>query len=222
MRIGGAFGVTCEVNTIRELPVFLKPATTGGELQRQNIMEFITDLWIPILVGTFALQFASTMAWMVLPHHFGDHATVPSEADLMDWVSDQEIPAGSYMFPYPETAAEMNSKEHQERYAKGPRGTLHVYSPVSMPLNILKTLLYFFCTVGTIAYITHVACPPGAETTTFLRVFRIAGTIGVLTYASSGVLDRIWFVRRMWTTMVDGVVFGLIVGIVFAVLWPAG
>lgn len=183
-------------------------------------MEFMNDLWIPILVGTFVLQFASTMAWMVLPHHFDDHATVPGEEDLMDWVGDQNISAGSYMFPYPETAAEMNSKEHQDRYAKGPRGTLHVYKPVSMPLNILKTLLYFFCTVGTIGYITHVACPPGAETTTFLRVFRIAGTIGVLTYASSGVLDRIWFVRRMWTTMVDGAVYGLIVGIVFAVLWP--
>ena len=78
-------------------------------------MEFITDLWIPILVGTFALQFASTMAWMVLPHHFGDHATVPGEADLMDWVGGQKIPAGSYMFPYPQTAAEMNSKEHQQR-----------------------------------------------------------------------------------------------------------
>jgi len=120
-------------------------------------MEFITDLWIPILVGTVALQFASTMAWMVLPHHFNDHSTVPGEDDLMDWVTDLKIPAGSYMFPYPETAAEMSSKEHQERYAKGPRGTLHVYRPVSMPVNILKTLLYFFCTVGTIGYITHVA-----------------------------------------------------------------
>ncbi len=183
-------------------------------------MEFIIDLWIPILVGTLVLQFASTMAWMVLSHHFGDHAKIPGEEDLMDWVGDQKIPAGSYMFPYPETVAQMNSKEHRERYAKGPRGTIHVYNSVNMGVNILKTLLYFLLTVGTIGYITHVACPPGAEMTSFMRVFRIAGTVGILTYASSGVLDRIWFVRRMWTTMIDGVVFGLIVGVVFAALWP--
>lgn len=184
-------------------------------------MELVSDLWIPVLVGTIALQFASTMAWMFLPHHFGDHARVPGEEDLMDWVRGQEIPAGSYMFPYAGSASEMNSKAHQEIYAKGPRGTLHVYRAVNMPANIIKTLLYFLVTVGTIGYITHVACPPGAESTDFMRVFRIAGTIGILTYASSGVLDRIWFVRRMWTSILDGVVYGLITGLVFAVLWPA-
>lgn len=120
---------------------------------------------------------------MALPHHFGDQKSVPGEEDLMDWGADQKIPAGSYMFAYPQTFAQMNSKEHQERYAKGTRGTSHVYKPVSMPLNILKTLLCFFCIVGAIGYITHVACPPDAEVADFMRVFRIAGTIGLLTLA---------------------------------------
>ena len=185
-------------------------------------MELITDLWLPVLVGTIALQIASTLAWMVLPHHFGDHQKLVPENKLMELITKEKITAGSYMFPYPDSANQMNSKEHQDRYNKGPRGTIHVYAPANMPLNMLKTLCYFFVTVGTIGYITHIACPPEAETTDFMRVFRIAGTVGILTYASSGVLDRIWFVRRMWTTMIDGVVFGLIVGVVFALLWPAG
>ena len=183
-------------------------------------MEFFIDLWIPIVVATLALHFSSMIAWVVLTHHHGDHAVLPGEEDLMDWVGDQKIPAGSYMFPYANTSTELNSKEYQQRYKTGPRGALHIYHPVNMVVNMAKTLLYFLVTVATIGYITHVACPPNIETTNFLRVFRIAGTIGILTYASSGVLDRIWFVRKIWTSVLDGIAFGLIAGLLFAVLWP--
>ena len=130
-------------------------------------MELITDLWLPVLVGTIALQIASTLAWMVLPHHFGDHQKLVAESALMELISEKKISAGSYMFPYPDSADQMNSKEHQDRYNKGPRGTIHVYAPANMPLNMLKTLCYFFVTVGTIGYITHIACPPGARNDKF-------------------------------------------------------
>lgn len=87
----------------------------------------------------------------------------------------------------------------------------------NMGKNMALTILYFFVTVFTIAYIAHIACPPGSE---FILVFRIAGTISVLTYASSGVLNRIWFTERMWTNIVDGIVYGLVLGLIFAALWP--
>ena len=105
-----------------------------------------------------------------------------------------------------------------DRYSRGPRGTLNVYEMPNMASNMLRTILYFFVTVFTIAYITHVACPPGDTTTT--KVFRIAGTIGVLVYGTSGVLNRIWFVERMWTHVVDGLVYGVVVGLLFACMWP--
>ena len=57
-----------------------------------------------------------------------------------------------------------------------------------------------------------------------MRVFRISGTIGMLTYASNNVLNRIWFRQRVWTDMVDGIVYGFLLGIIFASLWkyPVG
>ena len=83
--------------------------------------------------------------------------------------------------------------------------------------NVVKIV-----TVFTVAYITHVACPPGAEGTNAMKVFRIAGTIGVLTDATSGTLHRIWFKARMWNNIVDGIVYGVALGAIFAAMWPKG
>ncbi|MFK7767048.1 MAG: hypothetical protein AB8B55_07480 [Mariniblastus sp.] len=52
-----------------------------------------------------------------------------------------------------------------------------------------------------------------------MKVFRIAGTIGVLTYASSGAMYRVWFPSRHWTHVVDGIAYGLVLGLIFGLLW---
>ena len=181
-------------------------------------MEFALALWLPILVGTVVLWFMSFFFWALAPHHFGDKSKLPDEEGLMNHLKD--VPTGNYFFPYCGSAKEQGEKEYMERYTNGPRGTLNVYDMPNMPSNMIRTILYFLVTVFTIGYITHVACTPGDEATTFMKVFRIAGTIGVLTYASSGVLNRIWFVERMWTHIVDGVAYGVVLGLIFAALWP--
>lgn len=182
-------------------------------------MEFLVDFWLPIFATTTALWISSTVAWMLLPHHFGDRRKIQCEDELMKFVGDKNIAAGNYMFPYPEKASDMNKPEHMERYQKGPRGTLNVYDEASMPANIGLTILYFAVTVTTIAYITNLTCQPSDTSTNFMRVFRVAGTIGILTYASNSVLNRIWFRQRVWTDIVDGIAYGLLVGVIFASLW---
>jgi len=95
----------------------------------------------------------------------------------------------------------------------------HHFGDHDMAVNMSKTILYFAVTVSTIAYITHVACPPGSEGVDFMRVFRMSGTIGILTYATSNVLHRVWFKKRVWTEIVDGIVYGLVLGLIFASFW---
>lgn len=180
-------------------------------------MAFVTDLWMAILIATIALWFLSFLAWAILPHHFGDRRKVDDEDGFMDYLRQRNVQPGNYLFPYAASSKEQSSKEHAEKYTAGPRGTLNLYAMPNMGKNMALTILYFFVTVFTIAYIAHIACPPGSE---FMRVFRIAGTIGVLTYASSGVLNRIWFTERMWTNIVDGIVYGLVLGLIFAAMWP--
>ena len=116
---------------------------------------------------------------------------------------------------------EQGSKEYAEKYKAGPRGLLDVYDMPSMPMNMLCTVVFFLITSAVIGYITLVACPLGDENTTFMKVFRVAGTIGILTHASSGILNGIWFKKRLFTDIIDGIVFGLILGLIFAFLWPS-
>jgi len=65
-------GITEAAPYDKRITRFSQPATTDCTLQRANIMEFISERWIPILVGAVVLKFASKMAWMVLPHYFDD------------------------------------------------------------------------------------------------------------------------------------------------------
>lgn len=183
-------------------------------------MEFLTDLWLPIVLNAVALFIASFIAWMVLPHHFGDWKKLDKETEVMDSVNRWNIPAGSYMFPQTNSKAEQNSEEHMARYKRGPRGVITVWEYPNMQMNLAATFGFFFLTTCIIAYVTHIACPPGASGVDFMKVFRISGTIGILTHAFSGVLNAIWFKRRVITDVVDGIVYGIIIGLIFAMLWP--
>lgn len=185
-------------------------------------MEFLVDLWLPILVGTIVLWFLSFFAWAVSPHHFSDNRKLDDEDALMQLLEEKNVPPGNYLFPYAGNPKEQSDKEYVERYTSGPRGQLNVYAMPNMAANMGLTIVYFLVTVLTIGYITHVACPPGVEETSFMKVFRIAGTIGVLNYASSGILHRIWFKARIWTGVVDGVVYGIVLGVIYAGFWPQG
>lgn len=185
-------------------------------------MEFLFDLWLPILIIAVVLFFASFAAWMLLPHHFGDRKKLANEREFMEAFKSLNIPAGNYMFPYCDSKKEQGSKEFQEKYAAGPRGCLDVYDMPNMGLNMGLTVVFFLITTAIIGYITHVVCPPGGPEVSFMRVFRVAGTIGILTHASSGVLNNIWFKRRSITDVIDGVVYGLLIGLIFASMWPSG
>ncbi len=184
-------------------------------------MVFLADLWLAIVIGTFVLWIMSFIAWVLLPHHYGDNQRLQNEDGMMQFLQQEKVAPGNYFFPYCGSAKEQNDKAYVEKYTQGPRGTLNVYAMPNMASNMIRTILYFLVTALTIGYVTHIACPPGDPATDFMRVFRIAGSIGVLVYATSGVLDRIWFTRRMWTSILDGVAYGLAIGLIFASMWPA-
>jgi hypothetical protein len=54
-----------------------------------------------------------------------------------------------------------------------------------------------------------------------MKAVQITGAIGVLVFASSGMLNAIWFPRRMLTDVVDGLVYGVMMGLIFGFFWPA-
>ena len=110
------------------------------------------SLWLPILVSTIALFFASLLSWMVLQLHVKDSIKLDDEEKLMDVVREMNIPDGNYMFPGANSGKEMNSPEHQEKFKAGPRGILQMLPVPNMGKNLGLTMLFFLVCNATFAY----------------------------------------------------------------------
>jgi hypothetical protein len=178
----------------------------------------VWSLWLPILVSGVALFFASWAAWMLLPHHKPEWKGLPDEDAVMSALRNTNVPPGQFMFPYAATPDACKSDEFKRRMQAGPSGTLTIWKgPPNMAVNMLCTLLFFLVANFIIGYLTGIALDPGES---FAKVFRFAGTAGILTYGTANILNGIWFGRKMIADIIDGVAYGLITGLIFAALWP--
>lgn len=174
-------------------------------------------LWLPILVSSVALFFASFLSWMVVKLHEKDWRKLEGEDRLMDTVRELNIPDGNYMFPHA-TGKEMNSPEFQEKYKAGPRGIMTILPEPNMGKNLGLTFLFFLFCNFTFAYLASFALEPGSE---FVLVFRFVATIALLTFCAAILLHAIWFRARVVGHIIESIAFALIAGAIFAAMWPA-
>jgi hypothetical protein len=176
-------------------------------------------LWLPIVLSGVALFFASWIAWMFLPHHKAEWKGLPNEDAFMAAVKNVGVPPGQYMFPHPKTSGDYKSEAFKAKVKAGPNGTITVWSaPANMGVNMLCTVLFFVVANFVIAYLAGQVLAPGTEK---MKVFQFVGTAGILTYGTANILNGIWFGRKMIADILDGIVFGLITGAIFAAMWPA-
>jgi len=180
----------------------------------------VFQLWLPILVATVVLFFASFLAWVVLPHHKPDVRRWPDEDALLEFMRRSGAEPGEYMFPLIDDK-DMKQDWAQQRYAAGPWGVINLWGgQPNTALNLLKTVLFFLVVSFFVAYVGAAALPPGAS---FGEVFRIVGVTALLAHTAGGVCREIWFTRPLRAKLmdfIDGVAFGLLTGLVFALLWP--
>ena len=66
-------------------------------------------LWLPILVSTAVLFFASFVSWMVVRLHEKDWVKIDGEDQLIATVRELNLPEGNYMFPGADSAKEMGT-----------------------------------------------------------------------------------------------------------------
>lgn len=183
-------------------------------------MEMLIALWLPILVATVVLFFASFLAWVVLPHHKPDVKQWPDEDRLLALLRESRPEPGEYMFPFcrPE---EMKEEDVRKRYEAGPWGMVNIWpSAPNMPANMVKTVVTFLVITMLVAYVAATALPVGAS---FSEVFRLVGVTAILAHTTGGICREIWFTRPLRARLmdgVDGVAFGLITAAIFGLLWP--
>jgi hypothetical protein len=185
-------------------------------------MEFLTQLWLPIVVSGVLVFNLSALAWTVLPHHKKDFTGLPN-ADAVQAVMRQHPPApGAYAVPWVSDMRGMEDPAVKEKMMQGPRAYITVV-PNGMPSMgpmLAQSVVFYLVVSLLVAYVSWHALAPGAE---YLEVFRIAGATATMSYILATVPDSIWF-GRPWGNFgrqaLDGLVFGLATAGVFGWLWP--
>ena len=89
-----------------------------------------------------------------------------------------------------------------------------------MGRNLGLSFLVFLGVSFVVAYVAAHALGPAPH---YRAVFRIVGTVGVLSYAVGPVFNSIWYSRpwRAYTAdLLDALIYGLAMAGVFGWLWP--
>src|SRR5215475_60788 len=178
----------------------------------------LTALWLPILVSTVIVFFASFIIHMVLGYHKSDFRKLPAEDRVTDALRSAGVTRGpAYFFPY-FRFKEMKSAPVIEKMKRGPVGLLTVLpsGPPAMGKNLSQWFLY--CVLNSIfaAYLSGRLLAPG---TVFLQVFRVVGTVAFLGYGAAHVQETIWSGRTWVVTfkhLLDGLIYALLTAAAFA------
>jgi len=177
----------------------------------------VWELWLPILLTGLATHILSTIAWTVLPHHKPEWKKLPVEDELIEFIDTKNVPADQYIFPFSQDPQEMKSEQFKAKQGKC-RGMLVLWpTPPHMGQAIGLTLAFFFVAAFVIAYLASLGLPRGAS---FLDVFQFVTTAALLTHCFGQFPGVFWFRRRVAMDLLDGAVFALATGLIFAALWP--
>lgn len=175
----------------------------------------MTALWLPVVVSAVFVFVASSIAHMVLPYHRSDYDKLPDEEGLLEALRAQKAGAGNYVAPHCVTPEDRKSPEMQAKLERGPLAFVTVIPGIAMGKQLVSWFVYCLVVGFFVAYVASFTL---AADSTYLAVFRLAGTVAFLCYAGASASDSIWMGRK-WSTslkhMFDGLVYGLLTGGVF-------
>ncbi len=177
----------------------------------------ITELWLPIVLSGLATHILSTLAWTALPHHKPEWQKLPVEDELFDLLTQRQTAPGQYIFPFMRNPEVTKTDEFRQKSGKC-SGMLVVWpNPIHMGKSIGLTFVTFMIIAFVIGYLASIGLPAGAG---FTRVLQFVTTAGLLAHVSAKFPFVFWFPRRIAMDVLDGVVFAVATGLIFAWLWP--
>jgi hypothetical protein len=180
----------------------------------------LTSLWLPILLSAVFVFIASSLIHMVLKYHSTEVDAAPNQ-DALQGALKGAAP-GWYGVPMAPEPKERMSAEWLKKWAEGPSAMFTVFAPGPMNMGKLLGQWFVFNLVVSV-FTAYVASHALAAGTSYLTVFRVVGTIGLMAYGFGVTGDTIWFGRpwRSWClTMVDSLIYGCVMAGTFGWLWP--
>jgi hypothetical protein len=180
----------------------------------------LSALWLPILVSAVVLQFVSALIHMALGFwHTADYRSVDDDRPFLDLL--RGLKSGLYIVP---RMMQKPTPEQRAEWESGATALMYVRNPARFSFGKTLGLYFLYCLVSAIlvAYIAGQTLAPG---TPYLRVFQIAGATGTIFWAfGNNISDAIWY-GKPWGVavkyVIDGLLYGLLMGGVFGWLWPA-
>lgn len=178
-------------------------------------------LWLPILLSAVAVFFVSAIVWMALPHHKTDFKRLPDEDGLLEVLRRQSASADAYSFPYATGPKDLQDPEVKARFDRGPVGIVYLTKwTSSMARQLAQTFAFYLVIAVFVAYVAGETLDPGSS---YLSVFRIAGTAAIMAHSFAHVHYAIWFGApwsNTWKNVADGILYGLITAGIFGTFWP--
>lgn len=181
----------------------------------------VFSLWLPIVLSGVAVFIVSSLIWMIFQWHNADWKKLPDEEAARQALKG--VPPGQYTVPH---AADGKARQDPEWLAKakeGPAVMMVVWAgdPTRMGKQLIQWIIY--CLVISLI-IAHVAAATLHAGDSSGLVFHFVAIIGILTYAGSAAQGAIWFGHTWSRTLkdiLDGAIYGVVTGLIFAWLWPA-
>jgi hypothetical protein len=180
----------------------------------------VMSLWLPIVLSSVVVFFASFLVHMVLTYHRKDFGAVSNEAAVLDAL--RGIVPGEYMLPHANGPEAMKDPAFQQKMQTGPVVIITARKPGQMAMGPFLAQWFVYCLVVSLfaGYISSRAVATGAD---YLEVFRFAGAVAFIGYTLALWQNFIWYGRPLRTMLLqtfDGLLFGLLTAGIFGWLWP--
>lgn len=181
------------------------------------------SLWMPVLVSAVAVFVGSSILHMALKYHQADYKGLPGEDGVREALARSAPAPGVYFTPYCAERKQMREPATMEKFQKGPVAMISVLpnGAPAMGKNLALWFLFSVLVSFVSAYVARHTLTPGADG---LLVMRITGTVAFAGYGLSHVSDSIWKAQPWSNTvraLADGLVYSLLTGLTFRLLWPA-
>ena len=185
-------------------------------------MEFVMELWLPIVVSGLAVFVMSALVWTALPHHRKEFGALNNDDAVLNAVRGGNPAPGLYMTPHFKSAEERNSDAGKAKLQAGSMAFITVMpgGNRSMGPMMAQSLVVNLVVAMFVGYLAFHTVPAGAQ---YLQVFRVAGTATFMAYGLAHLPDSVWF-GRPWSSYFlgafDALLYALIAGGIFGWLWP--
>ena len=179
------------------------------------------SLWVPVVVSAIVVFVSSSILHMAFKYHKADYKPLPNEDAVRQALDKASCPPGLYMTPHCVDMKQMKDPAFKEKFEKGPVALITVYrkGTPAMSKHLALWLGFSLLVSFVAAYIARHTLQPGSDG---MLVMRITGTVAFAAYALSPVSD--WKGQPWANTaraVVDGLVYAVLTGATFRLLWPA-